>query len=53
MSEKRVTVSVVQITQDTRDAGTMVREETYSRLPGFSKWATASRASRCTSRPLW
>ena len=29
-----VTVSVVQITQDTRDAGTMVREETSSRLPG-------------------
>ena len=34
MSEKRVTVSVVQITQDTRDAGTMVREETYFCLPG-------------------
>ena len=34
MSEKRVTVSLVQITQDTRDAGTMVREETYFCLPG-------------------
>ena len=35
MIEKRVTVSLVQITQDTRDAGIMVQpEDTYFRLPG-------------------
>ena len=33
MSEKRVTVSLVRITQDTRDGGTMVQEVTYFRLP--------------------
>ena len=34
MSEKRVTVSVVQITQDAREEGTMWRGTTYFRLPG-------------------
>ena len=36
MSEKRVTVSLVQITEDTRPEGLMVQpEETYFCLPGF------------------
>ena len=34
MSEKRVTVSLVQITEDTRPEGLMVGKETYFRLPG-------------------
>ena len=35
MSEKRVTVSLVQITQDTRPEGLMIHEVTLFRLPGF------------------
>ena len=35
MNEKRVTISLVQITQDTRDAGTIWRKTTYFGLPGF------------------
>ena len=34
MSEKRVTVSLVQITEDRRPEGLMVGKETYFRLPG-------------------
>ena len=34
MSEKRVTVSLVQITQETRPEGLMVGKFTYFRLPG-------------------
>ena len=49
MSEKRVTVSVIQITQDTRPAGIMVQpEETYFCLPGFdySQTCEALRSAR-------
>ena len=35
MSEKRVTISLVQITQETRPEGLMIREVTPFRLPGF------------------
>ena len=34
MSEKRVTVSLVQITQETRPEGLMIHKTTYFRLPG-------------------
>ena len=33
MSEKRVTISLVQITKETRPEGLMVGKETYFRLP--------------------
>ena len=35
MSEKRVTVYLLHITQDAREEGTMWRETTYFGLPGF------------------
>ena len=35
MSEKRVTVSLVQITQETRPEGLVTHETTYFCLPGF------------------
>ena len=34
MSEKRVTVNLVQITQETRPEGLVIHEITYFRLPG-------------------
>ena len=53
MSEKRVTVSVVQITQDTRDAGTMTGAES-TRRPGA---ASRNRLRKpicpaCVRRPI-
>ena len=48
MSEKRVTVYLVQITQDAREEGTMWRETTYFGLPGFdySQTCEALRSAR-------
>ena len=48
MSEKRVKVYLVQITQDAREEGTMWRETTYFCLPGFdySQTCEALRSAR-------